>query len=79
VWDKKLELVIVLKSRSGPSLKKPLISDNQWNVVTSISEGKKMMGFHKTIINKAHKAEVTNTNSEPCNNKLCGTNNFIGP
>jgi len=40
--DKKLNWYVRKIPKLDPTLK-PLISDNQWNVVTSISEGKKMM------------------------------------
>lgn len=42
VWDKKLELVFPKITKLDQPLK-PLFSDDQWRMVTSISEGKKMM------------------------------------
>lgn len=52
VWDKKLEQVFPKIPKLDQPLK-PLISDNQWNVVTSISEGKKMMDSIKNNYYKA--------------------------
>ena len=53
VWDKKLELVFPKITKLDQPLK-PLFSDDQWRMVTSISEGKKMMDSIKNNYYQAH-------------------------